>query len=228
MIISHKYKFIFLKTRKTAGTSIEIALSRFCEEKDIITHISAKDEPIREELGSLSPQNYYVPLARYTLKDWQRLIIRRRRKKFYNHIPALQVQQYLKRNTWDNYFKFCFERNPWDKAISLYYWQTRNQESTPSLTEHLKSIDIDRLSNFHIYSINEKIAVDHVGLYENLENELEKIAERLKLPEKLILPKAKGDARKNRQHYRDIMDEETRYLVEKVCAKEISYFGYRY
>ncbi|MEL6382956.1 MAG: chondroitin 4-O-sulfotransferase, partial [Cyanobacteria bacterium J06626_18] len=30
MIISHEYKFIFLKTRKTAGTSIEIALSKFC------------------------------------------------------------------------------------------------------------------------------------------------------------------------------------------------------
>ena len=37
MIISHKHKFIFIKTRKTAGTSIELFLSRFCGPEDIIT-----------------------------------------------------------------------------------------------------------------------------------------------------------------------------------------------
>jgi hypothetical protein len=39
MIINHRYKFIFLKTRKTAGTSIESALSQFCDSNDIITPI---------------------------------------------------------------------------------------------------------------------------------------------------------------------------------------------
>ena len=35
MIISHKHKFIFFKTRKTAGTSLQIALSEFCEDGDV-------------------------------------------------------------------------------------------------------------------------------------------------------------------------------------------------
>ena len=58
MIISHKHQFIFIKTKKTAGTSIEIALSQFCGEKDIITTISEEDEQIRQELNFSSAQNY--------------------------------------------------------------------------------------------------------------------------------------------------------------------------
>ena len=58
MILSHKHKFIFIKTRKTAGTSIEIALSRFCGKDDIITPISPEDEKIRKKIG-VKPQNYH-------------------------------------------------------------------------------------------------------------------------------------------------------------------------
>jgi hypothetical protein len=35
MILSHRYRFIFLKTGKTAGTSVEIALSEYCGAEDI-------------------------------------------------------------------------------------------------------------------------------------------------------------------------------------------------
>ena len=37
MIVSHKHKFIFFKTRKTAGSSIQVALAKHCGEDDIIT-----------------------------------------------------------------------------------------------------------------------------------------------------------------------------------------------
>ena len=40
MIISHQLQLIFVKTRKTAGTSIEIALSRYAGPDDVITAIS--------------------------------------------------------------------------------------------------------------------------------------------------------------------------------------------
>ena len=37
MIISHKHKFIFFKTRKTAGSSIQVELAKYCTYDDIIT-----------------------------------------------------------------------------------------------------------------------------------------------------------------------------------------------
>jgi len=51
VIISHKHRFIFLKTKKTASTSIEISLSRYCGENDVITPIELKDEKERKKLN---------------------------------------------------------------------------------------------------------------------------------------------------------------------------------
>ena len=39
MIISHARSFIFIKTRKTAGTSVEVYLSQHCGPEDVITPI---------------------------------------------------------------------------------------------------------------------------------------------------------------------------------------------
>jgi hypothetical protein len=69
MIISHEHKFIFLKTRKMAGTSIEIALSRFCGDEDIITPINVPDERLRETLCYRGLQNFDVLASRNVRED---------------------------------------------------------------------------------------------------------------------------------------------------------------
>ena len=69
MIVSHKHKFIFIKTVKTAGTSLEVALSEFCGSKDIITKIAPDDEEYRKSLGYLGPQNYLYNPKQYNMMD---------------------------------------------------------------------------------------------------------------------------------------------------------------
>ncbi|MDR5638173.1 MULTISPECIES: sulfotransferase family 2 domain-containing protein [unclassified Thermosynechococcus] len=121
MIINHTYRFIFLKTRKTAGTSIEIALSQFCGSQDVITPIRWQDERIRRQLGYPEPRNFRAPLVDYRLSDWLALFYQGSKRKCNNHFTAAEVNNAINPDIWHNYFKFCFERNPFDKAISRYY-----------------------------------------------------------------------------------------------------------
>jgi len=79
MVISHRYKFIFLKTNKTAGTSVEIALPKFCGSDDIITPIKLEDEENQEKLGYRGPQNYLSPPMDYGLETCR--IFAKRQKK---------------------------------------------------------------------------------------------------------------------------------------------------
>lgn len=228
MILSHRYRFIFLKTRKTAGTSIEIALSQYCGEMDIITPITPRDEEIRRELGHRGPQNFLIPWTGYGLQDWTNLLTRGKRARYYNHMPADEIRRLVGPKIWTEYFKFCFERNPWDKAISSYFWKTRGREPRPPMLEFLRSAPPEGLSNFEIYSIDGEVAVDHVGQYDSLDAELQRIAALLKLPGGITLPRAKGSFRQDQRHYRDIVGEEEKTIIDRVCAREIGRFGYSF
>jgi hypothetical protein len=228
MIVSHKYKFIFLKTRKTAGTSIEIALSKFCGNEDIVTPITPEDEEIRRNLGYPGPRNYVIPFRRYGWNDWYKWSRFGTRPEFYNHMPAGQIRQWIGKKTWDSYYKFCFERNPWDKAISLYYFLQRTEKTKVPFEEFLYQVDKNQLSNFPIYTLNNQIAVDHVGLYENIEQEIKKISEQLGFPFNLELPRAKQAFRKDRRPYQEIIGEEEKQYIRQICQKEIALFEYSF
>jgi hypothetical protein len=229
MIISHKYKFIFLKTEKTAGTSMEIALSRFCGEQDVITPITPEDEIMRRTLGYRGPQNYLIPFSDYSFSDYLLLLVKRKRKRFYNHITAREVKKIIGDQIWDSYYKFCFERNPWDRVLSLYYWRHK-KEPRPELTHFIDSKRLGSLRKrgYAIYTIDDNIVVDRVCLFENLAREVETISRLLGFPEKLKLPRAKSSYRNDKRHYRDIITSSGRKKIEQIFSKEISLFGYEF
>ena len=59
--MSHRHRFVFLKPRKAAGTSVEIALSRDCGPDDIVTPLWEPDEELRRAEGGVGPQNHQSP-----------------------------------------------------------------------------------------------------------------------------------------------------------------------
>ncbi len=235
MIISHKHKFIFIRTNKTAGTSIEIVLSKLCGEKDIITKVSPpEDEEFRKQFCDRGPQNYFIPFSCYTLRDWSRYIRKGKRKTYSGHASAKDIKRVVDKKIWNEYFKFCFERNPWDRVISLYYfslprWQ-RNGKPELSISEFINSREIRSLKKwgFNNYTIRGNIVVDKVCLYEKLDEELKMVCERLGIQEKLELPRAKGNYRADRRHYREILSDEDREAVARMFVDEIALFNYKY
>ena len=227
MIISHKNRFIFIKTEKTAGTSIEIALSKHCGSEDIITPISPEDEAKRKELGYRGAQNYKIPFSKYSKLDYLRFVYRRRRQCFYHHMSASEIMQYIDHETWDSYFKFCFERNPWDKVISWYFW-TYKSEPRPTISQFVQSDEANIIKGFELYTRSSEIVVDKVFFYEQLSDAMNELRERLNLDGPLSLPFSKAGFRKDRRSYKDVLSEQDKEKIAKVYAREIAYFNYEW
>ena len=227
MIISHKHRFIFVKTFKTGSTSVEIALSKFCGPRDVITSFHYEDERLREQLGYPGPQNYWMPLRRLDRLQILQAIHARRRPKYRGHTPGSQIRRLVGPETWHSYFKFCFERNPWDKAVSLYYWRTRNCAEPPTISDFIQAGGANP-GDFELYTDRSEIILDEVYRFEQLGSAMEQIAERLNLPEVPALPKAKGEVRLDRRSYRQVLSEADKEKIARVFAREIAFFGYEW
>lgn len=225
MIINHRYRFIFLKTHKTASTSIEIALSEFCDAGDIVTSISPDENKLRQDLGFCGPVNYEAPLSDYSPKDLMVLRKKGKRKsRFRGHMPAAELLPMIDRGIWDSYFKFCFERNPFDKAISRYYFST--QSPRPPIDDFIATAPERYLSSWPVYTLDGRVAVQFVGRYTYLQRDLATVAEYLGFPRPLTLPQTKTQFRLNRDPYATVLGSQSRDRIEAVCTQELAAFNY--
>ncbi|MDX2265970.1 MAG: sulfotransferase family 2 domain-containing protein [Hyphomicrobiales bacterium] len=230
MIVCHEHKFIFLKTQKTAGTSIECALSAFCGPDDIITPVSSSDEHLRQGRG---PQNWrlpHVPWYKTALRPLNFYKDRTNRARFWHHMPAERIRAEVGEQVWKSYFKFAVERNPWDRQISLYkYRKRKKRRADMTLEEFMREERIARLKNFHIYSIDGKVEADFVCQFDNLAEDVGKALAQVGIMQPLNLPRAKGQYRSGDQRpYRDFYTDETRAIVADWYAPEIRHFGYEF
>lgn len=232
VIISHKYRFIFVKTRKTAGTSIETFLSQYCDDGDILT-------PFGEPVDTHLPRNYEgyfnpIPELILTRGKKRKKILRQalRREKFHNHIPAWKIRSRIRPRIWNTYFKFCVERNPWDKTLSHYYFvkQKEKYNHISSLDEYLA--EGHSCLNFHLYTDygnSNVVIVDRILKYESLRQKLGEVFGMFSIPFNHSLNvRAKADYRKDRRHYKDVLTEAQRKAIEKIYEKELFLHGYEY
>lgn len=233
MIISHKHKFIFVKTAKTAGTSIEMALAGICGDDDIITPLSDKEEALKKEMGLRQAQNYKIGFKHYGPKDILNFLFRGKRLQFYNHMSGSDIKKYLPKEKWDNYYKFCFERNPWDKTMSWYYYRGKKNNGGihyANMLEFLKSGIVGEMPGFELYTKGGILIVDDIFRFEAIEDGLRQVSKKLKLTENIEMPKykAKSDSRPSRKGYREELSSEEAELIATIFAREINYLGYQF
>lgn len=228
MIVLHRERMVFVKARKTGGTSVEIALSRIAGPDDVITPIHPTDEQLRAEVGGRPPQNYRTPLWKFKLSHVKRLARGRWPERFYNHIPATAVRDQLGGEKWDDCFTFTVERNPWDKAISRYaFSRAHRTEPMPPFSEWLRQQPTHLLTCFDLYSDGTNIVVDHVIQFEQLQGELEEIWERMGRSAP-YLPRAKSGYRQMDETRQSMFSDDDADFLRKICHREIDAFGYSF
>ena len=143
-------------------------------------------------------------------------------------MPGWRVRRYVGEEVWNGYYKFAFERNPWDRQVSFYYYKTRGKDKPQSFEQFLKSKDKAYVGNYDIYAIDGEVAVDFVGLYENVQDDFNRALQDIGIKEKISLPKANVSQRKDSAGYRKFFSDDTRDMMAEWYAPEISKFGYKF
>ncbi len=146
-------------------------------------------------------------------------------KKLKNHQRPKEIIEKIGLEKWNKFFKFTFVRNPWDRIVSIYHHRKQNRKI------------VNEESHKWIYSINEsysfsqiwwlkhknKIDMDFIGKFENLELDFKKVCKEINA--NLKLPHVNSS---KHTHYSSYYDLDSKKFVSKVCEEEIELFKYKF
>ncbi len=148
---------------------------------------------------------------------------------------------------WDEYFKFAFVRNPWDRLVSWYSMVTTMPREGNELWRYVH----DNSSTFEefIYNCTDEVEikegvhysfaynqldyvtdehgnmlVDFIGRLENFDEDIQEVFRRIGFELEAVPHKN----RSGHQHYSTFYTPETEMIVRERFKRDIEYFGYEF
>lgn len=242
MILSHSKKFIFFKTFKTSSTSLEIVLSKYLDDHDVITPLNKQDEDIRIFKGFKTKQNYmysylelikkfkfrtlyvfyYKLLGFYYSQKFYENYVPPKFLKFSQHQTAASIKANVNNEIWRNYYKFTILRDPVDQIVSNFFFIKNNPKQFKifidlSFEDYLsKYAKTFFQRNLDIFSIDGKIIVDLIIKYEDLERGFDHLINKLNLNKKIYHDyksiKTKSDNYNESQKKKILTDENLEFI----------------
>ena len=256
MIYSKKHNFLFLKGVKVAGTSVEIALSKICGNKDIITPIANIDERTRVQMQIRHAQNYgpkkseikdfiqwllEVPTEQITTRQAPKGIAN-------NHMPLKRIYKKLGRIHPEikEARILAVVRSPYQQILSRINhninfkgYKTSGetmQASQNNLRQELRKyitglqrrkIENYRSKNFQIYDSSFDESIKIKFIrFENLKNELSRSLKKIGVKRELELPFTKKGLQSSNDLFQEIASNRQIKIINDYYKNDFSRFGY--
>ena len=158
-----------------------------------------------------------------------------------NHYPLSSMKEVIQPQNYENYFKFGFVRNPWDRALSQYKYGLwfYSHHTPPEYRKNKQKWPKPLRADFKHYVMGNTDwpakyrpqwefleGCDFIGKFENLIEDVKYICDMNKLPfHHRNFPHEHKTEHKN---YTEYYDDEMIQEIGKVFALDIENFGYEF
>lgn len=253
MIISESNRFVFIKGRKVAGTSVEVGLTSICNSQDILTPITPIDEVVRFQTARLMAQNYGADPDK--LKIYRRTIrrikkgaegtlveIRKPRGRYLGHMPLNQIEERYGTIP-DDWTIIGITRCPYEQALSRIKHmankqavQERSEAEIDVNSSYFNEAKIKFISkadkqklrlNIDLYKDStNQLRPNFYLRYESLNSDYKRLLEQLGKPNAPDLPHLKKTRTTKKLAAQDLFTREEIDIINKCFGEEFKVYNY--
>ncbi len=217
VLVCHKHDFIFLKTHKTASTSIEMALEALCVPPgQTITETRPYQVSEYGIVGRRGPEHRISVFQKlFGSGNWR------------NHASAAFVYRKIGHAEWERRKKITTIRNPFDRTVSYYHFKANQRTNPPTDFDEIRKDfaafcqSREWTDDRRIVFLKGKFIIQRAVRFEHMAEDLVQLAQDMNLPlSPDAVPVTKSMA-KLRKDY-DVPDYFTPKLVD-VVKKRLSW-----